>query len=119
MGAFLKGENYPNLKSNAAILQFLRVKDGAAWGTVDIAGDEAYIGEAAFSTRRADESVNVRDKRGAGYHAFIADGAIAAGGDVSTAAAGKVTAGLGGAVDIGKAVEAVFADGDIVYVRLA
>ena len=117
MAAYLEGDYYPNLKGTAAIQQFLRVKDAATWGEVEIAGDEAFLGEAKFSTAKAGESVSVRDRRAMGYHAYVAAGAIAEGADVFTAAAGKVDD--AGAVLIGKAVNAVGAADQIVYVRPA
>jgi hypothetical protein len=110
------GEVVDRRASGEAIGAYLRVTlDGnAVWM---IAGDEAYFGTCLGSVPSGVRA-RVRDKRSAGVHFYVAGDAIAVGDEVSTAAAGKVVTGTGGAVTIGVALSAG-GDGDLIEVMPA
>ena len=104
--------------AHEAIAPYLRVKHHTTPGQVAIAGDENYIGEAETRAYAEDGEITVYDKRAPGTHLFVANGAIAEGDRVSTAAAGKVQTGTGGAVTIGTARSTTTVDGEQIVVQV-
>ena len=105
--------------ADTAIARYLRLKHGATPGsTLQIAGDEAYLGEADLISYQAGDPMTLYDRKAPGSHCFIANGAIAKGAVVSTAAAGKVQTGAAGVVDIGRALTETTGDNQVVEVLL-
>ena len=93
----------------------LRMKlDGS--GKFVVAGDEAHVGTHENKTFVADEPSAVYDKRAPGTKIYVASGAIAAFAQVSSTTGGKVQTGTGGVEDLGTALTAAAADGDLVEV---
>jgi hypothetical protein len=102
---------YMNVVAGEAIAPGLRVKWHSTAGQVVIAGDEAAIGVAYTRAYAAGDPLVIIDIRSPGYLPFVASAAIAAGAAFTSAAAGKVATGTGGAEDYGVAKTAATADG--------
>lgn len=102
---------------SAAIAQYARVVM-AADGTVSTAGaTEKGIGIARVATFASGEVVGVELYTKSGTLKMIAGAAVAAGATVNTIASGKVDDnGAAGSFDLGIALEAATADGDIIEV---
>lgn len=103
--------NTLSVLADAAIAPGLRVKWSATAGKVSIAGDEACIGVAKTRTFADGDRITILDIKSCGTLPFVAGGAIAAGAAFTSAAAGKVVTGTGGAEDYGVAFTASTADG--------
>jgi hypothetical protein len=99
-------------KAHEAMAKYLRVKHHSVAGEVAIAGDEACIGISFLRAYADQDPMTVYDIRSPGTITFTANGAITAGDSVSSAAAGKVQTGTGGAQYIGKAITTTTADGE-------
>ena len=103
--------------ADTAIEPYLRLKHGATPGsTLAIAGDEASIGEAEIRAYGVGDAMTLYDRKAPGTHTFVANGAIATGAIVSSAAAGKVQSGAAGVIDIGRAITATSGDGERIEV---
>lgn len=100
-----------------AIAQYARVKLDSD-GKVTTAGlADKDIGTATVATFAAGESVAVRLRTAAGTHKMIASEALAAGATLYTEAAGKVQdTAQATAFQVGTALEAATADGDVIEV---
>lgn len=109
--------NYKTFECDEAIPLFARVKLDSD-GKVTIAGlADKEIGIATRETFAAGEFVAVKLRTAAGTHKMIAVEALAAGATVYTEAAGKVQdTAQATAFQVGTALEAATADGDIIEV---
>jgi hypothetical protein len=103
-------------KAHEAIAPYLRVKHHSTIGELAIAGDEPCIGIALIRAYADQDPMTIWDIRGAGLIPFIGNGAITAGDNVSSAAAGKVQTGSGGVQFIGKAMSTIAGDNEQVMV---
>lgn len=101
--------------AGAAIAQFLRVK--LSGGALAVAGatdkDLGTLERPAFASG---EQVSVILRNKVGTKVMVANGALALGADVFTAAAGKVGASSTGAYLVGTALQPAAADGDLIEV---
>ncbi|QDT75755.1 hypothetical protein [Lacipirellula limnantheis] len=102
-----------NAVADAAYPPHTRVKWSATAGKVTVAGNEACIGTLKNRTYRDGSECVVLDIRGPGSRIFIANGAIAAGDDFTSAASGRVVTGTAGNEDYGKALSAASAAGGL------
>ena len=87
-----------------------RMKMSGTFGILTAAGDEDDIGTLARRTKASGDEATLIAKYG--YDINVAGGVIAAGASATTAAAGKLVTGTGGAVDPGIALTAASGDGD-------
>lgn len=114
MSQFVDGST-KSFIAGAAIARFLRVK--LVTGQLQLAGivdkELGVLRDAAFAAGDQ-KAVILRNKQGT--IPMVANGAIAAGGSVFTAANGKVGPSASTAFLIGTALEAAAADGDIIEV---
>lgn len=102
--------------ADAAYPAGTRMKMSGTFGVLTAAGDEAHLGTLARRTKAAGDPAALISKTASGAIAFVAGGVIALGAEVTSAAAGKVVTGTGGAIDFGYALNATGADGDSVLV---
>lgn len=93
-----------------------RMKMSGTFGVLTAAGDEAHLGTLARRTKASGDPATLISKHASGAQVFLAGGAIAAGAQTTSAAAGKVVTGVGGAVDYGIALTAASGDLDTVMV---
>ena len=116
MSEFSEGPT-KTFKTSAAIPQFARVKYEAA-GTVAVAGvADKDIGVATREAFASGEAIAVRLRSAAGTMKCIAAGPVTNGAEVNTAASGKVDdAAASGSFNMGIALDAATADGDIIEV---
>jgi len=104
------GFSFPAVAA-AAYAPGLRMKWDSTAGQVIVAGDEACIGVIANRTYAAGDKCEILDIKSPGFMPFVAGGAIAAGAAFTSAAAGLVVTGTGGAEDYGVAITASTASG--------
>ena len=102
--------------ADAAYAPGTRMKMSGTFGILTVAGDEAHVGTLLERTYAAGDPAPLYHNNATGTFAYIANGAIAQGAQVSSVAAGKVQTGTGGAVDLGIALNAAAADGDVIEV---
>lgn len=100
--------------ADAAYPANTRVKMSGTFGVLTAAGDEDDIGTLVRRTKANGDEATLIAKYG--YDIYVAGGAIAAGASITTAAAGKVVTGTGGAVDPGIALTPSAGDLDNVLV---
>lgn len=103
--------------AETAIGKNLRVTTGTAANSVALAGTaDKDLGTTSRAANTAGDPVDVRLRTKEGTHKMVANGAIAYGAEVFTAALGKVGASSTGAFALGTALEAASADGDVIEV---
>lgn len=109
--------NVKSFAASAAIAKHARVKVGND-GRIATAGlAEKDIGTALAPALAANDRVPVKLRTAAGTHKMIADEALAAGAALYTAASGKVQdTAEATSFQVGTALEAATADGDIIEV---
>ena len=109
--------NTKSFEADGAIPQFARVKLDSD-GKITVAGlTDKEIGTATREAFAAGDLVTVKLRSGAGTHKMIAIEALAAGATVYTEANGKVQdTAAATAFQVGTALEAATADGDIIEV---
>lgn len=116
MSQFVDG-NYKTFTADEAIAVHLRVKLDSD-NRVTIAGlADKDIGTAVTPAFAAGDDITVKLRTGAGTHKMIAQEALAAGATVYTEASGKIQdTAQATAFQIGTALEAATADGDVIEV---
>jgi hypothetical protein len=102
--------------ADAAYPAGTRMKPSGTWGILTAAGDEAHIGTLASRTKASGDPVTLISKNASGAIAYVANGAVALGAEVSSVAGGKVQTGITGAIDLGFALNATSANGDSILV---
>lgn len=109
--------NFKTFTCDEAIAIHLRVKLDSD-GRVTVAGlADKEIGTAMNATFAAGEPVNVKLRSGAGTHKMVAIEALSAGATLYTEANGKVQdTAAATAYQLGTALEAATADGDVIEV---
>lgn len=118
MSQFVDGPN-KSFKTSAAIAKYARVKL-ASDGTISTAVlADVEIGIAQQDAFASGDIVTVRLRNASGTQKAIALAAIVAGANVYSAAAGKVSVSASGAFNLGKAMEAATASGDIIEIMYA
>ena len=97
--------------ASAAIEPGLRVKWHSTAGEIIVAGDEACIGVTKTRALAAGDGIVILDIKSLGSLPFTSGGVITVGDAFTSAAAGKVVTGTGGAEDYGIALTTTTADG--------
>lgn len=95
---------------------YLRLKNSATAGILTIAGDEDFLGVAEIIAYASGDAMTLYQRDVPGTQCYVGNGVITAGDWVSTAAAGKVQSGTGGARVLGKALNTTTVDGEQVEV---
>ena len=104
-------------EADEAISQYARVKLDADGKVTNAGLADKEIGTAAREAFAAGDKISVRLRSAAGTHKMIAQEALAAGATVYTEASGKVQdTAQATAFQVGTALEAATADGDIIEV---
>lgn len=88
-----------------------RMKMSGTFGILTAAGDEACLGTLLQRTLASGDRCTLVDIRAPGSRGWVAGGAIAVSDRFTSAAAGKVVTGTGGAEDYGYALTASTASG--------
>lgn len=116
MGQYVDG-NVKSFEADEAIPQYSRVKLDSD-GKITVAGlTDKDIGTAREAAFAAGDVIGVRLRTAAGTHKMIASEALAAGATVYTETAGKVQdTAQATSFQVGQALEAAGADGDVIEV---
>lgn len=101
---------------DSACALYLRLKASGTADVLTIAGDEPFLGEAELIAYASGDPMTLYTRDAPGTHTYVANGAIAKWATVSTAAAGKVTSGSGGAMILGLAMTETTVDNERIEV---